>query len=255
MHGHFFSFACYHQLPYFPEAKLSYPQLSPKDSKNLFTSLSPASPQIISTRNYSKTFSPAKLSYSQINNNPKPFKNFFGRQKCLSHKSTTTRKNSKSFSPAKLCEPQINNIPKIVKGFFACKIVLAANHQQPENIQRHFWLQNCFSRRSPKSRNFSNFPARSSNQQQQPAKVISSGNQQQQPAAATSSGDQHQWPARAINSSNQQQQSAAATSSSNQQQQPAAATSNAASSNQQKQPAATSYHPTSSTYATNADLR
>ena len=95
----------------------------------------------------------------------------------------------------------INN-PKIFKDFFACRIVLAANHQQPGNIQRP-----------------------SGNQQQQSTAATSNSNQQQQPTAATSSSNQQQQPALAISSSNQQQQSAAATSNSNQQQRPAAATS------------------------------
>ena len=132
-------------------------------------------------------------------------------------------------------------------------------HQQPENIQRLFRLQNCFNRKSSAPENIQRlFPLQnclsrksltisrkysktfwaainSSNQQEQSAAAISSSNQQQQPAAAISSSNQQQQPAAAINSSNQQQQSAAAISSSNQQQQPAAAIS---SSNQQQQPAA-----------------
>ena len=70
----------------------------------------------------------------------------------------------------------VNN-PKIFKDFFACRVVLAANHQYPGNIQR---------------------PFSSSNQQQQPAAATSSSNQQQQPAAATSSSNQQQQPAAAI---------------------------------------------------------
>ena len=119
------------------------------------------------------------------------------------------------------------NNPKFFRDLFACKIVLAANHQQPENIQRLFRLQSSLSRKSPISRKYS--------RTFQPlAAATSSINQQQQPPAATTSSNQQQQPAAATSSSNQQQQPAAATSSSNQQQQPAAATS---SSNQQKQPA------------------
>ena len=140
---------------------------------------------------------------------------------------------------------------KIFKDFFACKFVLAAKHQQPENIQRLFRLQICLSRKSSTifrkySETFwainssnqqqqSTAATSSSNQQQQPAAAINSSNQQQQSTAATSSSNQQQQPAAAINSSNQQQQSTAATSSSNQQQRPAAAIN---SSNQlQQQPA------------------
>ena len=132
--------------------------------------------------------------------------------------------------PAKLSQPQSTNNPKIFKDFFACKIVLAANHQQPENNRRLSCLQNCLSRKSPKSRNFSKTfrPAAATSindQLQQPAASTSSSNQQQQPPAATSSSNQQQQSAAAISSSNEQQQSAAATSNSNQQQRPAAATS------------------------------
>ena len=37
-------------------------------------------------------------------------------------------------------------ILEIFKDFFACKIVLAANHHYPGNIQRRFRLQKCLSR-------------------------------------------------------------------------------------------------------------
>ena len=114
-------------------------------------------------------------------------------------------------------------------------------HQQPENIQRLFRLQNCLSRKSSTifrkySKTF--WATNSSNQQQPPAAAINSSNHQQQSTAATSSSNQQQQPAAAINSSHQQQQSTAATSSSNQQQQPAAAISS--SHQQQQSTAATS---------------
>ena len=101
----------------------------------------------------------------------------------------------------------INN-PKIFKDFFACKFVLVANHQQPENIQRLFGQQ----------------PAKainSSNQQQQSTPAINSNNQQQQSTAATSSSNQQQQSAAATSKSNQQEQSTAATSTSDHQQQSA----------------------------------
>ena len=78
---------------------------------------------------------------------PENFQRLFRLQNCLSRKSATTRKYSKTFSPAKLSWPQVSNNPKKFKDFFACKIVLAANQQQPENIQRLFRLQNCLSRK------------------------------------------------------------------------------------------------------------
>ena len=129
--------------------------------------------------------------------------------------------------------PFINN-PKIFKDFFACKFVLAANHQQPENIQRLFRLQNCLSRKSSTifrkySKTFwainsshqqqqSTAATKSSDQQQQSTAATSSSNQQQQPKAATSNSNQQQQPAAAINSSNQKQRPATAINSSNQKQ-------------------------------------
>ena len=150
--------------------------------------------------------------------------------------SSTTQKFLKTFSPANLSKSQIINNPKIFQDFFACKFVLVANHQQPENIQRLFRLQFCLSRKSSTTRKFSKTsrPAinssnqqqqstaatSSNNQQQQPAATINSSNQQQQSTAAISSNNQQQQPAATINSSNQQHQSTAAINSSNQQQQP-----------------------------------
>ena len=106
------------------------------------------------------------------------------------------------------------NILETFKDFFACKIVLAANHQQPENIQRLFRLQICLSRKSSTifRKNSKTFWAiNSSNQQQQSTTVINSCIQQQQSTAATSSSNQQQQPAAAINTSNLQQQLAATT--------------------------------------------
>ena len=116
---------------------------------------------------YSKTFSPAKLSYPQIIIILKIFKNLFAckivlaanhqylgniqklfrLQNCLIRKSSLSWKYSKTCSPAKLSEPQTINILEIFKNFFACKIVFDANHQYPENIQRLFPLQNCLRRK------------------------------------------------------------------------------------------------------------
>ena len=110
------------------------------------------------------------------------------------------------------------NIMEIFKDFLAFRIVLAAFHQYPANIQRLFRLQNCLSRKSSVSQKYSktfrpasSVPAATSNN---PA--VNSSNQQKQSTAATSSSNQQQQPAAATSSSNQQQQSAAATGSSNQ---------------------------------------
>ena len=118
-------------------------------------------------------------------------------------------------------------------------------HQQFENIQKHFRLQICLSRKSSTTRKYSkSFSPANCLSRKSPTifrkysktfwAAINSSNQQQQSTAATSSSNQLQQPAAAINSSNQQQQSTAATSSSNQQQQPAAAIN---SRNEQQQPA------------------
>ena len=99
-------------------------------------------------------------------------------------------------------------------------------HQQPENIQRLFRPQNCLTLESSAPVNIQRL-FRLQNCRSRKSPISRKYSKTFRPAAATTS-------------SNQQQQSAAATSSSDQQQQSAAAT---------------SIHPTSSTYATNADLR
>ena len=127
----------------------------------------------------------------------------------------------------------LTDILKIFKDFPACKFVLAANHQHPENIQRLFRLQNCLSRESPVSREYSktfwpasSIPAATSNHPASSIPAATSNHPANSIPAATSNHP-------ATNSSNQQQQ-AAAINSSNQQPQPAEATS---SSKQQQQPA------------------
>ena len=120
------------------------------------------------TWKHSKTFSPAELSWTQIINIPKLFKDFFAcrivlaadqgypeyvqrlfrLQNCLSRRSSIPRKHSKTFSPVELSQPQIIDTPKTFKDFFACRIVSAADHRYPENIQRLFHLHNCLSRKS-----------------------------------------------------------------------------------------------------------
>ena len=106
------------------------------------------------SRKYLKTFSPAELSYQQVIDIPEIFKDFSRLQNCLSRKSSISRKYSKTFLPAEMSQPQIINIPEISKDFFACRIVLAANHQYPGNIQRLFGLQKRRSRKSSISRKY-----------------------------------------------------------------------------------------------------
>ena len=148
------------------------------------------------SREYSKTFWPAKLSQQQIINVPGIFKDFlpanlsqrpqiikipgifkdflacktvlaanhqylgniqrlFRLQNCLSRKSSLSWHYSKNFLPAKLSQPQIIKIPGIFKDFLACKTVLAASHHYPGTIQIIFCLQNCLSRKSSISREYS----------------------------------------------------------------------------------------------------
>ena len=137
---------------------------------------------------YSKTFSAAKLSQPQIIDILGIFKDFFAckvvlaanyrypgniqrlfrlqiylssfhqnsenieglyrLQICLSRKSSISWNYSKTFSAAKLSQQQTIKNLKIFKDSFACKIVLAANHLYPGNIQRLFRLQICLSRKS-----------------------------------------------------------------------------------------------------------
>ena len=103
------------------------------------------------------------------------------------------------------------------KDFFACKFVLAANHQQPGNIQRLFG-QSTAATSSSNQQQLSTAAINSSNQQQQSATAINRSNQQQQSATAINSSNQQQQSATAINSSNRQQQSTEAINSCDQQQ-------------------------------------
>ena len=115
-----------------------------------------------------KDFSLAGKSQSQIINNMETFNDLFAcrivlaadhrypeniqrlfrLQSCLSRRSSIPRNYSLTFSPGELSQPQIINNMETLKDFFACRIVLAADHRYPENIQRLFRLQNCLSRRS-----------------------------------------------------------------------------------------------------------
>ena len=100
---------------------------------------------------FSKTLPPAKLSY---------------------RKSAISWKHSKIFSPAKFSQPQISDILETFKDFFACKLVLAANHQYPGNIQRLFRLQKCLIRKPSVSWKYSKTFSAAKMSQQQPIKVL-----------------------------------------------------------------------------------
>ena len=140
----------------------------------------------------SKTFSPAQLSSPQIIDILEIYKDLFACKKflaathhysekiqrpfrlqnCLSRKSSISWKYSKIFSAAKLSQPQIIYILEIFKDFFACKLVLAANHRYPGNIQRLFRLQKCLSRKPSVSWKYSKTFSAAKMSQQQPIKVL-----------------------------------------------------------------------------------
>ena len=124
---------------------------------------------------YSKTFSPANLSWPQTIDILEIFKDFFAcklvlaannrypgniqrlflLQNCLSRKLSISRKNSKNFSAAKLSQQQPIKILKTLKDSIACEFVSAANHLYPGNIQRLFRLQTCLGRKPSISWKFS----------------------------------------------------------------------------------------------------
>ena len=122
-------------------------------------------PQTICIMEIFKDFFGCKSVLVATHQNSQSIQRLFRLQNCLSRKSSKSWKNSKTFSPAKLSSPQIIDIlkifspakisqqqpiiiPKKFKDFFACKVVLAANHRYLGNIQRLFRLQNCLSRKS-----------------------------------------------------------------------------------------------------------
>ena len=136
---------------------------------------------------HSKIFPPAKMSYPQSIFILDIFKDFFGckdvlaathqnseivqklfrLQNCRSRKSAISWKHSKIFPPAKMSYPQSIFILDIFKDFFGCKDVLAATHQNSQNIQKLFCLQNFLRRKTTitwkNSKTFS--PAKLSQQQ------------------------------------------------------------------------------------------
>ena len=125
--------------------------------------------------------------------------------------------------------------PENIQRLFRLQNCLRRKSSAPENIQRLFRLQNCLSRKSSAPESIQRL-----SDKQQPAKAISSSNQQKQSAAAISSSNQQKQSTATFNSGNQQQQSAAGISSSNQHQRPSTAI---------------SIHPTSSTYTIHDDFR
>ena len=161
---------------------------------------------------YSQTFSPANLSQPQIvdilelfkdffackivlaatHHNSENVQKFFRMQNCLSRKSAISWKHSKIFPPAKLSQQEPINILKsfknflpakmsqpqticileLFKDFFGCRIVVAANHRHPGNIQTLFRLQTCLSRKSSISWKFSKTFSPAKWSQQQPMIIL-----------------------------------------------------------------------------------
>ena len=103
---------------------------------------------------YSKTFSPAKLSYPQIINILELLEDFFA-CKLSSTQTINILELFKEFFGCKIVLAANHQYPGNIQRFFACKIVWAAKHQYPGNIQRLFRLQNCLSRKSSKSWKYS----------------------------------------------------------------------------------------------------
>ena len=91
---------------------------------------------------YSKTFSPAKLSSTQITIILKTFKDFFACN-IVSDANHHYPGNIQRFFQWQIClrrKSSLSIILKIFKDFFACKILSDANHHYPANIQRLFRL-------------------------------------------------------------------------------------------------------------------
>ena len=112
-------------------------------------------PQIIFILQLFKNFLACKIVLDANHHYPENIQIFYRLQNCLSRKSFLSWNYSKTFSPAKMSETQIIIILKKFRDFLACKIVLDANHLYPENIQRFYRLQNCLSRKSFLSWNYS----------------------------------------------------------------------------------------------------
>ena len=95
-----------------------------------------------------KDFFACKIVVAASHHYPENIQRLFRLQKYLRRKSSLSWENSKTFSPSKLSWTQVIIVLKIFKDFLASKIVIAANHQSPGNIQRLFRLQDCLSRKS-----------------------------------------------------------------------------------------------------------
>ena len=96
----------------------------------------------------SKTFSPAKLSYSQFIITLRNFKDFFACKIVLDVNHHSPENIQKLFRLQNCLRRKSSLSWKYSNTFSSAKIVLAANHLYPEEIQRLFRLPNCLSRKS-----------------------------------------------------------------------------------------------------------
>ena len=141
----------------FPPAKLSQQQpINILKSLKDFLTAKLSQPQIVDILETFKDFFACKIVLAATHDYSENVQKLFRMQNCLSRKSAISWKHSKIFPPAKHSQQQPIIILKKFKDFFACKIVLAANHRYPGNIQRLFWLQICRSRKSSISWKYSN---------------------------------------------------------------------------------------------------
>ena len=96
---------------------------------------------------YSKNFSPAKLSSTQITIILKIFKDFFPCNIVLDANHHYPGNIQRLFH-LQIVLAANHHYPENIQRLFLLQIVLAANHHYLEIIQRLFWLQNCLSRKS-----------------------------------------------------------------------------------------------------------
>ena len=101
-----------------------------------------------------KNFFAWKIVSAANHHYPEKIQRLFRLQKCLRRKSSLSWKYSKTFA-CKIVLAANHHYHGNIQNFFAWKIVLAANHHYHGNIQRLFLLQNCLSRKSSLSWNYS----------------------------------------------------------------------------------------------------
>ena len=116
--------------------------ISWKHSK-IFPPAKISQPQIIDIQEIFKDFFACKIVLAATHHNSENVQKLFRLQICPRRKSSLSWKYSKTLPVAKISQQQPIIILKKFKEFPACKIVLAANHRYPGNVQRLFRLRNC----------------------------------------------------------------------------------------------------------------